>query len=71
MATLDEVESKFLEAARRRDIYATMEAGLHGITVQQATTIIRRLQRRDLIYATRRPKPGFWGSAPAGYRAKE
>jgi hypothetical protein len=63
------LETEFLDAARRRSISAGYEARLHGIELKTARAIIRKLLRAKLIYASSRGKPNYWGGTETDYRA--
>ena len=66
---MTDLEMVFLEAARRRMIFANSEANANGIPVKQSQAIIRRLVKKGLLYRADMTRPNYWGSTYAGYRA--
>lgn len=66
------LETKLLETARRRGIYASVEAQQLGVPLNKVRNAIQRLRKAGLITNdSAKARPNYWGSAEASYRASD
>jgi hypothetical protein len=63
------IKEQILEAAKRRTIYASTEAQMLNVPLDEARSAIRSLKNAKLIYISSEPKRNYWGSSESGYRA--
>lgn len=70
--TNKEFDDLVLEAARRREIFATRTAAVWlRVDYKSYVRSIRRLRSKKLLYTSSPSRPDYRGASFAGYRATE